>query len=61
MNLLTRAVLIICVIGICVSGNMAQNYPSFNKYWEPINNAFNSRNFEAHELITKALEYQQND
>ena len=60
MNLLTRAVLIICVIGICVSGNMAQNYPSFNKYWEPINNAFNSENFfEAHELITKALEYQQ--
>ncbi len=39
---------------------MGQNYPSLNKYWEPITKAFNTDNYyEAYELVAKALEYKE--
>ncbi|MCC6816575.1 MAG: PD40 domain-containing protein [Saprospiraceae bacterium] len=38
--------------------SLSQNYPSFDKYWEPITESIIKENyFEAYELISQALQY----
>ncbi|NOT36118.1 MAG: hypothetical protein HOP11_01935 [Saprospiraceae bacterium] len=49
----------IIVFALFAQVGFSQNYPSFDKYWEPITESFQKENYyQAYELISQALKYQ---